>query len=154
MYCFDCHSPLRADEIDGFRPDLPLTSDARINFRWIYTDRDGEEVVPLCEDCFADLVNDEHPICDTNCGKPVKDLDQYISYRGCVFCDENCLNHFSGEFAEGIPVVDEGEPYVAYCQECGEEIEGITEEEFVSDDHLHYCDRCQADIDTADSVVY
>jgi hypothetical protein len=138
MYCFDCHSPLRADEIDGFRPDLPPTSDARINFRWIYTQWNGEEVAPLCEDCFADLVEDEHCICDANCGKEVKSLDQYISYRGCIFCDEECLSNFTGDFPEEIPVVDNP----TYCEECGEEAD------------TQYCQRCQADIDTADSVIY
>jgi len=146
MYCFDCHSPLRADEIDGFNPDLPATSDARINFRWIYTQRDGEEVVPLCEDCFAELVEDSHPICDANCGKEIKALEDYLVYRGCTFCDEDCISNFTGCFLEQEQ--KEEMPSVC-CQECGEAIEGTAAE-----DELHYCSRCQADIETADSVVY
>ena len=141
MYCFDCHSPLRADEIDGFRPDLPLTDENRTNFRWIYTQRDGEEVVPLCDDCFAELVEDSHPICYTNCSKELKALEEYMVYGGCMFCDEDCLRNFTGSFLE-----QEEEKPCIYCQECGDAIEGISTEDT-------YCDRCQADIDTADYVV-
>ena len=149
MYCFDCHSPLRVDEIDGFRPDLPLTSDARINFRWIYTQRDGEEVVPLCEDCFAELVEESQPICYANCGKQLKALEDYLVYHGCTFCDEDCLNNFTGSFLEQEQELEQ-EQVEHHCQECGEVIEGIS----TDDDESHYCSRCQADIDTADSVVY
>lgn len=146
MYCFDCHSPLRADEIDGFRPDLSATSDARINFRWIYSQRDGEEVVPLCEDCFAEQLAKEVNICYTNCSKEPKALDEYMVYRDCIFCDEECLSNFTSCFLEQE---QKEEKPSACCQECGDAIDGISTEE-----ELQYCRRCQADIDTADYVVY
>ena len=36
-----------------------------------------------------------------------------------------------------------GDDYECYCQECGEVIEGMTEEEFVEDDELKLCEECE-----------
>ena len=33
--------------------------------------------------------------------------------------------------------------YVCYCQECGDPIEGMTEEEFADDSELHLCEACE-----------
>ena len=35
------------------------------------------------------------------------------------------------------------EEYECYCQECGEVIEGMTEEEFEEDDELKLCAKCE-----------
>jgi hypothetical protein len=46
--------------------------------------------------------------------------------------------------AEGDAPDDETEDdYACYCQECGDEIEGMTEEEFADDSELHLCEACE-----------
>ena len=50
------------------------------------------------KDGLFDLLS--HPICDTNCDKPTKSLDQYITVKGCMFCDEECKENFTGIFQD------------------------------------------------------
>ena len=38
---------------------------------------------------------------------------------------------------------EDDEEYECYCQECGEVIEGMTEEEFEEDDELKLCAKCE-----------
>ena len=39
--------------------------------------------------------------------------------------------------------MDEPIPYECYCMECGDVIEGMTEEEFTKDDELKLCAECE-----------
>lgn len=45
---------------------------------------------------------EQHPMCDTNCFKPTKPLDQYIASKGCMFCDEDCMENFTGIYPTDI----------------------------------------------------
>ena len=45
-------------------------------------------------------------------------------------------------FVEKMQEKKDEEEYECYCMECGEVIEGMTEEEFTGDDEIKLCKKC------------
>lgn len=41
---------------------------------------------------------DEHALCSANCNNEVMSLDKYMSSKGQLFCNTECLRNFTGRF--------------------------------------------------------
>nr|WGH54380.1 MAG: hypothetical protein Ga0209084_10007149 [Lavidaviridae sp.] len=44
------------------------------------------------------LFKDEHALCSANCNNEVMSLDKYMSSKGQLFCNTECLRNFTGRF--------------------------------------------------------
>jgi len=82
----------------------------------------------------------EHIMCDTNCMKAVKPLEQYITFKGCIFCDEECKKNFTGLFQDEVHREDsfsyepDNDAALRECELCL----SLKEEE-----EIFYCGGCE-----------
>lgn len=84
-----------------------------------------------------------HPICDANCDKPTKPIYEYITLRGCVFCDEECKENFTGLF---IDELNEGRREDTLSYESDNDKTLLECELCLSlrdEDEVIYCDSCK-----------
>jgi len=85
----------------------------------------------------------QHPICDANCGKPTKPIDQYMTIKGCMFCDEECKGNFTGAYPDEI---EEYRRENSYSYESDNDNTLMECELCLSlrqEDEVIYCDSCK-----------
>lgn len=92
-----------------------------------------------------------HSICDANCDKPTKTMDQYMTFKGCMFCDDECKENFSGSYPDEIEEYRRENSYsyesdndktLLECELC---LSLREEEEVIYCDHckLNSCEKCR-----------
>ena len=78
------------------------------------------------------------------CGIEIHDSWDWTAMACGDFCRPCAKQHHNKKCDECFSDQEsDDEEYECYCQECGEVIEGMTEEEFEEDDELKLCAKCE-----------